>query len=145
MDILLCYYFIGREVITSLQTLVSMNKLLKKDLIMYIFSRLAYYWLHILSRHSSFYPVSPTSKHAINAKEHRAPRYHMAGEKHSHNAISHWNFQKYSVKIIYAIIYLVGISKPIHSGILINIPYMMFYQEPEAPRIPPKSIIQETF
>ena len=43
---------------------------------------------------------------------------------HSHNAIFYWNFQKYSVKIIYAIIGWVSrISKKLHYGILINMPY----------------------
>ena len=52
------------------------------------------------------------------------PKRNRACLKHSHNAIFHWNYQKYSVKILYAIIdWVFGISKIMHCEILINMPY----------------------
>ena len=48
----------------------------------------------------------------------------MACYQPSHNAIFHWNFQKYSVKIFIAIIdWVCGNPEIMHCGILINTPY----------------------
>ena len=44
-------------------------------------------------------------------------------------AIFHWKFKKYSFKIIYAITdWVFGISKIMHCGILINMPYCTYLQ-----------------
>ena len=42
--------------------------------------------------------------------------------QHSHDAIFHWNFQKHSVKILYAVS-VSGNSQIMHCGKLINMPY----------------------
>ena len=54
----------------------------------------------------------------------RCIHFNRAFEQHSYNATFHWNFQKYSVKIIcYHRLSVSEISKITHCGILINMCY----------------------
>ena len=45
--------------------------------------------------------------------------------------------------ICYHCLSVSGLSNMMHCGILIKLPYRMFYHESKAPRIPPKSIMME--